>query len=375
MLVGCVVYAFFRIQRPKPSPANVVIKNNVENPVEQQFGFIQLMPNHAFTYEEILKITHNFETHIGEGGSGSVYYGLLNNGNEVAVKVLKDWRQRGSKEFVAEVKLLVTVHHKNLVSFVGYCDEGMNMIVLYEYMHNGSLRDLLSGKKATTEPLTWKRRLQIALDVAAGLEYLHSGCKPAIIHRDVKTTNILLNEQLEAKLADFGISRVDGKTQTSTVIAGTPGYIDPEYSETSILTKKSDVYSFGVVLFELICGHPVRFGTPEQYFYIVQWATLNIMSGEIDSIIDPRIKGAHQMNSVWKVAEVAIACTARSSAERPHMYNILNDLKQAMEIEMDADSQELEVSAIEVVTTSESSTEASRLVSDSPRTPIRRSEA
>ncbi|KAF3783592.1 putative LRR receptor-like serine/threonine-protein kinase [Nymphaea thermarum] len=392
------------IHEDNPSPPSTDAGRNIK----------RLMPNHAFTYEEILKITHNFETHIGEGGSGSVYYGLLNNGNEVAVKVLKDWRQRGSKEFIAEVKLLVTVHHKNLVSFVGYCDEGMNMIVLYEYMHNGSLRDLLSGinkaimnlelysidqetirktchriccknmpeiilllvgKKATTEPLTWKRRLQIALDVAAGLEYLHSGCKPAIIHRDVKTTNILLNEQLEAKLADFGISRVDEKTQTSTVIAGTPGYIDPDYSETSILTKKSDVYSFGVVLFELICGHPVRFGTPEQYFYIVQWATLNIMSGQIDSIIDPRIKGAHKMNSVWKVAEVAIACTARSSAERPHMYNILNDLKQAMEIEMEADSQELEVSAIEVVTTSESSTEASRLVSDSPRTPIRRSEA
>ncbi|KAF3781585.1 putative LRR receptor-like serine/threonine-protein kinase [Nymphaea thermarum] len=508
MLVGCVVYAFFRSQRPTPSPANDVIRNKVENSVEQQHGFIQLMPNHGFTYEEILKITHNFETHIGEGGSSSVYYGRLNNGNEVAVKVLKDLRQRGFKEFVVEVKLLVTVHHKNLVSFVGYCDEGMNMIVLYEYMHNGSLRDLLSGinkaimvqigptglkmwpgpgpevrrfsalssttaffssvvfstvffsfvgfsltissiagsgcwigkrevgngnaerglsadfqgsmggkkkpivvpvlrpslspvktltfdgdgapstwmvmehgdgalvmehrKKATNEPLTWKRRLQIALDVAAGLEYLHSGCKPAIIHRDVKTTNILLNEQLEAKLADFGISRADGKTQTSTVIAGTPGYIDPEYSETSILTKKSDVYSFGVVLFELICGRPVRFGTPEQYFYIVQWATLNIMSGEIDSIIDPRIKGAHKMNSVWKVAEVAMACTARSSALRPHMYNILNDLKQAMEIEMEADSQELEVSAIEVVTTSESSTEASHLVSRSPRTSIRR---
>ncbi|KAF3781586.1 Activin receptor type-2A [Nymphaea thermarum] len=181
-------------------------------PVRQQAGRIQQVANHAFTYEEILKITCNFETLIGKGGSGSVYYGCIGNGNKVAVKV----------------KFLMTVHHKNLVSFVGFCEEDVNMIILYEYMQNGSLRDLLSGKKTTAEPLTWKRRLQIALDIATGLEYIHSGCRPAIIHRDIKSTNILLNERLEAKLADFGIFKADEKTQISTVIAGTPGYIDPE---------------------------------------------------------------------------------------------------------------------------------------------------
>ncbi|XP_031486245.1 probable LRR receptor-like serine/threonine-protein kinase At1g05700 [Nymphaea colorata] len=375
LLVGYIVYACLRGQRPEQSPTNVVVVNNIENQTKQQTGWMQLVPNHGFTHEEIVKITCNFETIIAEGGSASVYYGCLNSGKKVAVKVLKDLHQRGPKEFVAEVKLLATVHHKNLVPFVGYCDEGMNMIVLYEYMQNGSLRGLLSGRKTTTTPLTWKKRLQIALDVAIGLEYLHSGCQPAIIHRDVKTTNILLNERLEAKLADFGISRADEKTQTSTGIAGTPGYIDPEYSETSILTKKSDVYSFGIVLFELICGHPAKFGTPEQYFHIVQWATSNIVSGEIDSIVDPRIKGQHKMNSMQKVVEVAIACTARSSAKRPHMCKILNDLNQAMEMEMEAGSEELEVSAIEVVITSESSTETSHPVPKSPRTSIRKSEA
>ncbi|KAF3776606.1 putative LRR receptor-like serine/threonine-protein kinase [Nymphaea thermarum] len=336
----------------KPSPPTREGRRSVKPITKQQTGWMQLVPNHGFTHEEIVKITCNFETIIAEGGSASVYYGCLNSGKKVAVKVLKDLHQRGPKEFVAEVKLLATVHHKNLVPFVGYCDEGMNMIVLYEYMQNGSLRGLLSG-----------------------LEYLHSGCQPAIIHRDVKTTNILLNERLEAKLADFGISRADEKTQTSTGIAGTPGYIDPEYSETSILTKKSDVYSFGIVLFELICGHPAKFGTPEQYFHIVQWATSNIVSGEIDSIVDPRIKGQHKMNSMQKVVEVAIACTARSSAKRPHMCKILNDLDQAMEMEMEAGSEELEVSAIEVVITSESSTETSHPVPKSPRTSIRKSEA
>ncbi|KAF3778330.1 putative LRR receptor-like serine/threonine-protein kinase [Nymphaea thermarum] len=296
LLVGCVIYAYFGKQCRWPS-SNVVTNNNLENPMKQQAGCIQLRPNHAFTYNEIVKITHNFEILIGDGGSGSVYYGILNNVNEVAVKVLKDLHQRGPKEFVAEVNLLMTVHHKNLVSFVGFCDEGMNLIVLYEYMQNGSLRDLLSG-----------------------LEYLHSGCQPAIIHRDIKSMNILLNGRLEAKLADFGISKADEKTQTSSMIVGTIGYIDPEYFETSILTKKSDVYSFGVVLVELMCGR-----SPEQHFHVVQWATSKIVRGEIESIIDLRIKGQHKMNSMWKIAEIALACTASKSTERPNMYNILKD--------------------------------------------------
>ncbi|XP_031486685.1 putative leucine-rich repeat receptor-like protein kinase At2g19210 [Nymphaea colorata] len=175
LLVGWVVYACLRSQRCR-APPKVIIENNLEIPVRQQAGHIQQGANHAFTYEEIVKITCNFQTLIGKGGSGSVYYGCIGNGNEVAVKVLKDLQERRTKEFVAEVKFLMTVHHKNLVSFVGFCEEDVNMIILYEYMQNGSLTDLLSGKKTTVGPLTWKRQLQIALDIATGLEYIHSGC-------------------------------------------------------------------------------------------------------------------------------------------------------------------------------------------------------
>ncbi|KAF3784043.1 putative LRR receptor-like serine/threonine-protein kinase, partial [Nymphaea thermarum] len=313
------------------------------NHEKQQTGCIQLGSNHAFTYEEVVKITHNFGILIGEGGSGSVFYGRLDNGNEVAVKVLKNLQQRGSKEFVAEVKLLMTVHHKNLVSFVGFCEEDKKLVVLYQYMQNGSLRDLLSGKKTIIEPLTWKRRLQIALDVATGLDYLHSGCEPAIIHRDIKSRNILLDEQLKARLADFGISRAVDMTQTSTMIAGTPGYIDPEYYETSVLTKKSDIYSFGVVLFELMCGRTAIFGSGEQYSHIVQWATSKIFRGDMESIVDPRIKGQYKINSMWKVAEIALACTARRTTERPDMYDVLSDLTQAMKMEMEIDHQEFAI--------------------------------
>ncbi|XP_049933882.1 probable LRR receptor-like serine/threonine-protein kinase PAM74 [Nymphaea colorata] len=369
LLVGCVVNARLLSQHLRPS-LNVVFENNVENHIMQQAGCIQLEQNQAFTYEEIAKITKNFEILIGDGGSGFVYYGRLNNGNEVAVKVLKDWQEQGSKEFVAEVKLLMTVNHKNLVSFIGFCNEGMNMIILYEYMQNGSLRGILAGKRTGVELLTWKRRLQIALDVATGLDYLHSGCQPSIIHRDIKSTNILLNERLEAKVADFGISRAVEKTQISTMIAGTPGYIDPEYSETSILTKKSDVYSFGVVLFELMSGQGAILGSLEEHFHIVEWARSKIVRGDILSIIDSRIKGQHKINSVWKVADIALACTARRSVERPNMHNILKDLSEAMEIE--TGNYSFDVSRIEVMTTSVCSAETPSSSANHPEHPLAR---
>ncbi|KAF3776603.1 Receptor-like protein kinase 5 [Nymphaea thermarum] len=246
----------------------------------------------------------------------------------------------------------------------------MNMIVLYEYMQNGCLRGILAGKRTGAELLTWKRRLQIALDVATGLDYLHSGCQPSIIHRDIKSTNILLNERLEAKVADFGISKAVEKTQISTVIAGTPGYIDPEYSETSILTKKSDVYSFGVVLFELMCGRRAILGSLEEQFHIVEWATSKIVRGDIESIIDPRIKGQHKINSVWKVADIALACTARRSIERPNMHNILKDLNEAMEIETGYCT--FDVSRTEVKTISVSSAETPSSSANHPEHPLAR---
>ncbi|XP_049933888.1 probable LRR receptor-like serine/threonine-protein kinase At4g20450 [Nymphaea colorata] len=167
LLVGCVFYACLRFPHPRPSP-HLVMENNVVNLGKQQARCIQSGPSHVFTYEEIVKITCNFGILIGEGGSGSVYYGRLDNGNEVAAKVLKNLQQQGSKQFVAEVKLLMTVHHRNLISFIGFCEEDNNMVILYQYMQNGTLRDLLSGKKTITEPLTWIRRLKMALDVATG---------------------------------------------------------------------------------------------------------------------------------------------------------------------------------------------------------------
>jgi hypothetical protein len=182
-----------------------------------------------FTYSEVLKMTKNFERVLGKGGFGTVYHGNLDD-TQVAVKMLSHSSAQGYKEFKAEVELLLRVHHRHLVGLVGYCDDGDNLALIYEYMEKGDLRENMSGKHSVNV-LSWETRMQIAVEAAQGLEYLHNGCRPPMVHRDVKPTNILLNERSQAKLADFGLSRsfpVDGESHVMTVVAGTPGYLDPE---------------------------------------------------------------------------------------------------------------------------------------------------
>ncbi|KAL6312549.1 hypothetical protein AAG906_029512 [Vitis piasezkii] len=204
-----------------------------------------------FTYSEVVGITNNFYRPIGRGGFGEVYLGTLADDTQVAVKVHSPSSNQGPKAFQAEAKLLTRVHHKNLVRLIGYCDDSTNMVLIYEYMSNGNLQQKLSGREAA-DVLNWKQRLQIAVDAAHGLEYLHNGCKPPIVHRDMKSSNILLTETLQAKIADFGMSRDLQSLSTDPV--GTPGYFDPECQSTGNLNEKSDVYSFGIVLLELITG-------------------------------------------------------------------------------------------------------------------------
>ncbi|XP_058004942.1 putative leucine-rich repeat receptor-like serine/threonine-protein kinase At2g19230 isoform X2 [Hevea brasiliensis] len=185
--------------------------------------------NRSFSYSEIVSITHNFETIIGEGGFGKVYFGTLKDNTQVAVKLLSQYSRQGYKEFQAEAQLLMIVHHRNLVSLIGYCDDRHNKALIYEYMVNGNLCEHLAGTSGSI--LNWDERLHIATDAAQGLEYLHNGCKPPIIHRDLKTPNILLNEKLQAKIADFGLSRAftnESGSHITTRPAGTFGYLDPE---------------------------------------------------------------------------------------------------------------------------------------------------
>ncbi|XVF86738.1 hypothetical protein PTKIN_Ptkin18bG0066400 [Pterospermum kingtungense] len=204
----------------------VVTKVNAED--GNKSGTTLESRNRNFTYAEVLKMTNNFETVLGKGGFGTVYLGFLDN-THVAVKMLSESSAQGYKEFHAEIKLLMRVHHGNLTNLVGYCNEGSHLGLIYEYMANGNLKQHLSDRNAHT--MSWEDRLRIATDAAQGLEYQHYGSNPPIVHRDVKSTNILVNENFQAKLADFGLSRIfpaEGGPHVSTVVAGTPGYLDPE---------------------------------------------------------------------------------------------------------------------------------------------------
>ncbi|XP_025012557.1 probable LRR receptor-like serine/threonine-protein kinase At1g51860 isoform X2 [Ricinus communis] len=285
-------------------------------------------------YFEIVQITNNFQRILGKGGFGTVYHGHLDD-MEVAVKMLSPSSAQGYKEFQTEVKLLLRVHHRNLTSLVGYCDEGNKMALIYEYMANGNLRDNLSDGNGNF--LSWEERLRIALEAAQGLEYLHNGCKPPIIHRDVKPTNILLNNKFQAKLADFGLSRicpVEGGSHVSTIVAGTPGYLDPEYYATNWLTEKSDVFSFGVVLLEIITSGPVISKTRDgDTTHLSQWFSSMVEKGDIQSIVDPRLGDDFDINSLWKVVELAMACVSATSAQRPTMNQVVIELSECLATE------------------------------------------
>eukprot|EP00253_Pinus_taeda_P008581 PITA_08581 len=295
-----------------------------------------------FSYNEVKEITSGFGRQIGRGGFGPVFYGRLQNGLELAVKVLSESSKQGDKESSTEVTMLSKVHHKNLVPFVGYCCEGENQILIYEYMSKGNLRGIFHGPNALEQLADWKTRLHIALNAAQGLEYLHNGCKPIIIHRDIKTTNILLSERMEAKLSDFGLSMFGPSseaTHVSTDVKGTFGYLDPEaaalnrYATTRNLTEKSDVYSFGVVIFEIISGRePVNTNVSGENSHIVSWGISMIREGNIEGILDKRGVKEVNMSAMWKVAELAMLCTESQPNERPTMNEVVSELKESIRL-------------------------------------------
>ncbi|KAG6502503.1 hypothetical protein ZIOFF_034784 [Zingiber officinale] len=286
-----------------------------------------------FPYSQLIDITNNFARIIGKGGFGVVFRGCLETGKQVAVKLHFQSSPQGEKQFVAEVQNLTRIHHMNLVELIGYCIDGEGLALVYEYMDHGSLHDHLRGKAGRA--LSWSERLKIAIGAAEGLEYLHHKCHPPIIHRDIKSSNILLGPDLEAKIADFGLSKAyrgDDETNVSTNVVGTPGYVDPEYHNTLQLTAKSDVYSFGVLLFELLTGQlPLvpSSGKP----HIMPRVTSILVNEPIDAIMDPRLGGQFDANSAWKVEELAEQCTQASGSQRPTMTKVILELKDSLELE------------------------------------------
>ncbi|CAH8357644.1 unnamed protein product [Eruca vesicaria subsp. sativa] len=328
---------FFVVRKKKPesnsAPRPPPVTPSVAKSETRSSNPSIISKDRRIMYSEVVEMTNNFARVLGKGGFGTVFHGNL-DGTQVAVKMLSHSSAQGYKEFKAEVELLLRVHHRHLVGLVGYCDDGDNLALIYEYMANGDLRENMSGMRGSNV-LTWENRMQIAVEAAQGLEYLHNGCRPPMVHRDVKTTNILLTERYGAKLADFGLSRsfpIDGECHVSTVVAGTPGYLDPEYYRTNWLSEKSDVYSFGVVLLEIVTNQPVIDKTRERP-HINEWVGVMLTKGDIRSIIDPKLMGDYDTNGAWKIVELAMACVNPSSNQRPTMAHVVMELNECVALE------------------------------------------
>ncbi|XP_062227759.1 proline-rich receptor-like protein kinase PERK1 [Phragmites australis] len=325
---------------PPPPPLNVHSSSSASNhsggesrpPLSP--GIALGFSRSTFTYEQLMAATDGFSDAnlLGQGGFGYVHKGVLPNGTEVAVKQLRDGSGQGEREFQAEVEIISRVHHKHLVSLVGYCISGGNRMLVYEFVPNNTLEFHLHGRGRPT--MDWPTRLRIALGSAKGLAYLHEDCHPKIIHRDIKASNILLDLRFEAKVADFGLAKFtsDANTHVSTRVMGTFGYLAPEYASSGKLTEKSDVFSFGVMLLELITGRrPVSSKQSHMDDSLVDWArplmTRAFEDGNHDALVDPRLGNEYNNNEMERMIACAAACVRHSARRRPRMSRVVRALE------------------------------------------------
>ncbi|XP_047321606.1 leucine-rich repeat receptor protein kinase HPCA1-like isoform X2 [Impatiens glandulifera] len=327
------VYAFRQKKRAEKADK----QNNpfaLWNPDKSSGSIPQLKGTKPFTFEEMRKYSNNFSevNDIGTGGYGKVYRGTLPDGKMIAIKRAMKGSMQGAIEFKSEIELLSRVHHKNVVSLVGFCFDQSEQMLVYEYIPNGTLKDSLSGQSGFR--LDWARRLRIALGSARGLQYLHELADPPIIHRDIKSNNILLDDRLNAKVADFGLSKAIGnpdQTHITTQVKGTMGYMDPEYYMTNQLTDKSDVYSFGVTLLELVTAkQPIEKGK-----YIVREVRERMDKTKvlynIQEVIDPFLLGT-ALDGFEKFVDVALRCVMETGADRPTMGQVVKEIENIMQL-------------------------------------------
>ncbi|KAJ6876254.1 hypothetical protein NC652_035580 [Populus alba x Populus x berolinensis] len=285
------------------------------------------------TLVDILEATNNFcKTNIiGDGGFGTVYKATLPDVKTVAVKKLSQAKTQGNREFIAEMETLGKVKHQNLVPLLGYCSFGEEKLLVYEYMVNGSLDLWLRNQSRALDVLDWPKRVKIATGSARGLAFLHHGFTPHIIHRDIKASNILLNEDFEPKVADFGLARLISacETHVSTDIAGTFGYIPPEYGQSGRSTTRGDVYSFGVILLELVTGkEPTGPDFKEvEGGNLVGWVFQKIKKGQAADVLDPTVLSADSKQMMLQVLQIAAVCLSDNPANRPTMLKVLKFLK------------------------------------------------
>ncbi|KAJ0470091.1 putative protein kinase RLK-Pelle-RLCK-VIIa-2 family [Helianthus annuus] len=300
-----------------------------------------------FKFSELKSATKNFSLSVklGEGGFGSVYTGTIRNPRDpskdlnVAVKQLGKRGFQGHKEWVTEVNVLGIVEHPNLVKLVGYCAEDhgkeIERLLVYEYMPNKSVEYYLSSKSPKT--LSWSMRLKVAQDAARGLAYLHEGLDFQIIFRDFKSSNILLDDQWNAKLSDFGLARLgpkEGYTHVTTAVVGTMGYSSPEYIQTGRLTTKNDVWSYGVFLYELITGRrPFDRNRPTEEQKLLEWVRPFLDVKNFPLIVDTRLEGKYPLKSALKLSLIANKCLSRNPKSRPKMSEVLEMVNRLVAVE------------------------------------------
>ncbi|CAL5394665.1 unnamed protein product [Camellia sinensis] len=336
LLVACIYYCYIsnKLSKRQNNPKRV---EHVER--GSSFSNIEVASEkglQVFTFKQLHSATGGFgkSNVIGHGGFGLVYRGVLQDGRKVAVKLMDRAGKQGEEEFKVEVELLSRLHSPYLLALVGYCSDSNHKLLVYEFMANGGLQEHLypiNGSNTISSRLDWETRLRIALEAAKGLEYLHEHVSPPVIHRDFKSSNILLDKNFHAKVSDFGLAKLGcdkAGGHVSTRVLGTQGYVAPEYALTGRLTPKSDVYSYGVVLLELLTGRvPVDMKRAQGEGVLVSWALPQLTDREkVVEIMDPALEGQYSMKEVVQVAAIAAMCVQPEADYRPLMADVVQSL-------------------------------------------------
>uniref|UniRef100_A0A5B7BQE0 non-specific serine/threonine protein kinase n=1 Tax=Davidia involucrata TaxID=16924 RepID=A0A5B7BQE0_DAVIN len=299
--------------------------------MEQDLKGLDLQTD-SFTLRQIKAATNNFDVSnkIGEGGFGPVYKGLLSDGTIIAVKQLSSKSKQGNREFVNEIGMISALQHPHLVKLYGCCIEGNQLLLVYEYMENNSLARALFGPEECQLELDWPTRHKICVGIARGLAYLHEESRLKIVHRDIKATNVLLDKNLNPKISDFGLAKLDEEEDThiSTRIAGTYGYMAPEYAMWGYLTDKADVYSFGVVALEIVSGRSATSYKPKgDHINLLDWALALKENGNLMELVDPRLGSDFNKEEVMVTIDVSLLCTNATAAVRPTMSSVVSMLE------------------------------------------------
>ncbi|KAE9602764.1 putative protein kinase RLK-Pelle-RLCK-VI family [Lupinus albus] len=288
-----------------------------------------------YSFQELVSATANFshENLVGTGGCSHVYRGCLLDGKELAIKSLKS-SEDVIKEFVHEIEMVTTLHHTNIITLSGFCYEGNNLLLVYDLLSRGSLEQNLYGNKNNCNAFGWQERYKVAVGVAAALNYLHNGCTHAVIHRDVKSSNILLSDDFEPQLSDFGLaSRGSSSHSICTDVAGTFGYLAPEYFMHGRVTDKIDVYAFGVVLLELLSSKkPINNESPKGQESLVMWATPILKDGKLSQLLDPSLGSDYNHCHIERMVLAATLCIRRSPRLRPQICLLLKLLHGDVEV-------------------------------------------